>query len=120
MFKYLRSAFSLKREVNTCHEVENIQAEYREEMVTIQKPLVQIPVTETVKMEVITKEAAIEQYYECDPETGKVRICTKEIPAETEVIEYTIIKGYETVQEASVLQIKVQKRVSDGGIVEHC
>ena len=117
--RLFRSAFKLNKEADTCSPLINAEAEYKEEEINIQIPLIQEPIIQKVTRTVVTQEEAIERYIKCD-ENGNPVICTRTIPEKVETIEYEIVTGYETIQEAAVKTIKVRKLLSNGDIIESC
>lgn len=112
----------IRVEPTGCVEQICVPAEYKSITETIITPAVtyQKPLMETVTKQVCVKEAAIEEYTECvvgDPK--RIKVCSREIPAEFRTITYQIPTGlYETVtvqpkQETTVI---IEVKLNDGYI----
>jgi len=100
-----------------CFKQINIPAEYTKEIEYIDVPAVTYvkPLVIKLTKEVITKEKATEQYYECAPD-GTLKHCSRIIPEVRETITYEVVAGYETVTLVPGQTIKKEKqiKVKDG------
>ena len=100
-----------------CIKQINVPAEYTKEVVYIDVPAVTYvkPIVTKVTKEVIIKEKAIENYYECALD-GSLKQCSRIVPEQRESVTYDVVSGYETITVVSGQTIKKEKltKVKDG------
>ncbi len=100
-----------------CIKQINVPAEYTKEVVYIDVPSVTYakPIVTKVTKEVIIKEKAIEQYYECAID-GSLKQCSRIVPEQRETVTYEVVSGYETITVVPGQTIKKEKltKVKDG------
>lgn len=100
-----------------CIKQINVPAEYTKEVVYIDVPAVTYvkPIVTKVTKEVIIKEKAIENYYECALD-GSLKQCSRIVPEQRESVTYYVVSGYETITVVPGQTIKKEKltKVKDG------
>jgi len=100
-----------------CIKQINVPAEYTKEVVYIDVPAVTYvkPIVTKVTKEVIIKEKAIENYYECALD-GSLKQCSRIVPEQRESVTYDVVSGYETITVVPGQTIKKEKltKVKDG------
>ncbi len=100
-----------------CIKQINVPAEYTKEVVYIDVPAVTYvkPIVTKVTKEVIIKEKAIENYYECALD-GSLKQCSRIVPEQRESVTYEVVSGYETITVVPGQTIKKEKltKVKDG------
>lgn len=100
-----------------CIKQINVPAEYTKEVVYIDVPAVTYvkPIVTKVTKEVIIKEKAIENYYECALD-GSLKQCSRIVPEQRESFTYEVVSGYETITVVPGQTIKKEKltKVKDG------
>ena len=100
-----------------CIKQINVPAEYTKEVVYIDVPAVTYvkPIVTKVTKEVIIKEKAIENYYECAID-GSLKQCSRIVPEQRESVTYKVVSGYETITVVPGQTIKKEKltKVKDG------
>ena len=94
IFALLSNALFAQVKPTGCVVKVNVPAEYETIIDTIHFEAITYskPITRTITKTVITKEKALEEYFECDI-TGRVKECSREIPSETETITYDVPTG---------------------------
>lgn len=100
-----------------CIKQINVPAEYTKEVMYIDVPAVTYvkPILTKITKEVIIKEKAIENYYECAID-GTLKQCSRIVPEQRETITYEVVSGYETITVVQGQTIKKEKltKVKDG------
>ncbi len=100
-----------------CIKQINVPAEYTKEVVYIDVPAVTYvkPIVTKVTKEVIIKEKAIENYYECALD-GSLKQCSRIVPEQRESVTYEVVSGHETITVVPGQTIKKEKltKVKDG------
>ena len=100
-----------------CVKHVNVPAEYSTDYEYIDVPAVTYvkPVVSRIAKDVVVKEKAIENYFECAID-GTLKQCSRTIPEVKEVVTYEVVTGFETIVliPQSVKKIEKKVKVRDG------